>query len=103
MSKYIYAGLGSLILALAITCYVFANKYTKAKAELAKVELALQVQNKVIEQERIDLEKYKETIPKLEKQIEFRYRNITTKDSTCEAKLKSYKKVIETFYTRGAK
>lgn len=103
MAKYIYAALGSLILALLIATLVYANKYHKAKAELAKTELALQVQNEAIKQQALDFENYKKSAQAVQKQIENRYQNITRKNNTCEAELESYKQVLDTFYTRGAK
>ena len=92
MTKIVYSALTTLILSLLIALLVYANKYHKTQAKLAKTELALQLQNKAIEEQRLEFENYKKATPKLQKQIEFRYRNITTKDSTCEAKLESIQK-----------
>lgn len=94
-----------IILASLVTLIVylyFCNKNLENKNEelvekIYNKQAVLDFQSKQIEQQKIDIEKYKNQKPIIKEKIITKYKDKVVYDNTCESKLKAYETLLETF------
>lgn len=100
--NYVWAGIiGLLLIVIAFLTFNYvklSKDYADCSASLANRDTILDVQNKQIEQQRVDIEKYKEVQPQVKEKIVTKYKTIDVTDIKCEAQLKSINNAIDLFY-----
>lgn len=86
---------------LIYTNHSLNAELTKTKEKLAECNIAIDVQNKAIEEIRLDTEKFKQDIELENENIRARYRNVShNTHTTCEGKLNQIDEALHLFYQR---
>ena len=102
MAQYAYLAIITiLILALTTitTLYIkLQNNYTDCQISLTNANTTLDVQNKEILKQKVDLESYKEAQPEIRERIVTQYKTIEIPNHTCEAQLKAISNAVDLFY-----
>lgn len=73
------------------------NRNQELTEKLYNNKAVLDFQSKQIEQQKIDIEKYKNQKPIIKEKIITKYKDKVVYDNTCESKLKAYESLLETF------
>lgn len=98
-----YINFGIIVSLLTLLAYLyFCNRNLESRNdELSKKlhnnQAVLELQTKQIEQQKIDIEKYKKQKPIIQEKIITKYKDKVVYDNTCESKLKAYERLLETF------
>lgn len=85
-----------------LTYLYFCNRNLESRNQeliekLYNKQAVLDFQSKQIEQQKIDIEKYKNQKPIIKEKIITKYKDKVVYDNTCESKLKAYETLLETF------
>lgn len=89
--------IGMMILGFfAIEAYIHYRVKSGVKTELNK-EL-MRVQNEAIAKKEVDTKTYIKEIPKAQEKIITKYKNIITKDNTCESKLEEIQNAMDLYF-----
>ena len=98
----LFIALLGFIAFIAMVNHNLNKENAKLKAELANINTLVDLQNKQILQDKLDLESYKSAKPQVEKKIITRYVNLgNTQGATqCEKDLNTIKQALRAFYER---
>lgn len=102
MSKYMFSLIAIMVLSLlsflAYKNYDLSNDLTKAKESLANANTLLDIQNKAIKQQKLDLNAYKENRELENNRLNSGYAEIKIESNKCQAQLRAINKALDKFY-----
>ncbi|PAF44169.1 hypothetical protein [Helicobacter sp. 11S02629-2] len=81
--------------------HLLKKELENLKTNLISTNLALEFQNKALQNKALDLESYKAKKPKVEEKIITKYQKIYLQDDTCESELNSAKRLLNAFYNNN--
>ena len=98
----LFIALLGFIAFIAMVNHNLSRENAKLKAELANINTLVDLQNKQILQDKLDLESYKSAKPQIQEKIITRYVNLgNTQGATqCEKDLNTIKQALRAFYER---
>lgn len=107
-NKIIFSlGIGAFIILMGFIStlsywhYSLSKENSMLKAELANLNTLIDMQNKQILQDKLDIEAYQNAKPQVQEKIITRYVNLDTQGATqCEKELNTIKQALRVYYDR---
>lgn len=89
---------GAMLIFCVISNLILKSRIERLIIEKSKLEQTLDIQNQMIEHNKVEIETYKAQKPKIVEKIKTKYQTIKIKDDTCENELQTLKDTLNVFF-----